>query len=107
MKLPDPLQLYWESIQNQWSKIRGQLPPEKNNTMLELFRPALGNTPAPAKRIMEPIIAGAGIIALLFLAAVVIGNFSMILVCSGLAYALLSEVFGIEIDLNLPPGVQF
>ncbi len=74
---------------------------------MELFRPNLHTTPAPAKRILEPIIASAGLITLIFLAALALGNFAMLMICSGLAYLLLTEVFGIEIDLNLPPGVRF
>ena len=107
MKLPDNFQLYWEAFQSQWSKVRGHLNPKEPNTMMELFRPNLRATPAPAKRILEPLIASARLITLLFLAALALGNFAMLMVCSGLAYALLTEVFGIEIDLNLPPGVRF
>ena len=107
MKLPESFSQYWESLQAQWNKAQAKLNPRKPNTMMELFRPNLKGTPQSAKRFLEPIIASAGLIVLLFLAALAVGNFAMLIACSGLAYALLTEVFGIEIDLNLPPGVRF
>ena len=55
---------------------------------------------------MLTMMAGVGSVAgSVFLMA--LGNFAMLIACSGLAYALLTAVFGIEIDLNLPPGVRF
>ncbi len=107
MKLPETIELYWNSLQTQWSRVKHKLDPNHPNTMLELFRPNLRNTPTPAKRFLEPMIASISIIALFLLSALAVGNFTMLLACSGLAYALLTEVFGIEIDLNLPPGVRF
>ena len=82
MKLPDNFQLYWEDFQTRWSKVQGYLNPEKPNTMMELFRPNLHTTPAPAKRFLEPIIASAGIITLMFLTALALGNFAMLMICT-------------------------
>ena len=83
-----------------YAGLRGN--PSDSEALAEFIRPNLGNTPAPLKRWLEPIVAGAALLALLVVLSWGALNLAMLFLAAGVAYAIITFVFGIELDLNMP-----
>ena len=74
----------------------------RNSLMLELMRPNLGPTPLPLRRVLEPVVAACAVVALVTLLGLGAASFTLFLLASALMYAILTQVFGIELGLNMP-----
>lgn len=73
-----------------------------SKALAELLRPQLGAVPSPARRLLEPMVAAAAIAALASLASLGAASLAMLLLTAGLIYAILTVVFGIELDFSPP-----
>jgi len=82
------------------SRVRGDAP--TGGALAAFVRPDLGATPAPLRRVLEPLVAAAAAVALALLLGIGVFNFAMFFAAATLIYAILTYVFGIEFDLNLP-----
>jgi len=107
MKFPPTLQAYLDMAQAKWGDAQQPLPNTPLTTALELFRPQVNVASRPARRFLEPLIAATALFVLLVLSAISLGNFGMLVLCSGIAYTVLTQVFGLDLALDLPPGMQF
>ena len=76
--------------------------PPQTAVMLELFRPQLRHTPDAWRRYVQPLVALAATAVLVSLAAIGIGSLAMFIFAIALMYAVLNQVFGIELGLNMP-----
>jgi len=85
-----------------WSETR----PNDNRALAEIFRPELGPTPEPLRRLLEPVVAVAALTALGALGGVGAAALAVLLLAGALAYLIITYVFGVELGLNVPgrPG---
>ena len=102
MKYPKSLHLYLSRFASEVTHLKRLLHREETRTALELFRPSLHTVPLPTRRYMEVLVAGTALFLLLALGAIATGNLVILVLCSGLAYTIISQVFGLDIELGLP-----
>lgn len=76
--------------------------PPPASVMMELFRPHLGPTPEAWRRYMQPLVALGATAILVTLGAVGVFSLAMFLLAIALMYAVLNQVFGIELGVNMP-----
>ncbi len=76
--------------------------PPPTSVMLELFKPHLGRTPQNLQRYMQPLVALGAAAILVSLGAVGVFSLAMFLLAIALMYAVLNQVFGIELGVNTP-----
>jgi hypothetical protein len=73
-----------------------------SRAMAQLFRPNLGPTPQPLRRVLEPLLAGSALAVLAGLAGVSLAAFLVMFIAAGLIYLIITYVFGVELGLELP-----
>lgn len=102
--LSDRLRDFSSRLRQQAERIRAGLDPNRpDSTAVAAFlRPNLGATPAPVRRFLEPIIAGAAAVVIAMLLGFGLYGFAIFFLSAGLIYLVLTHVFGLELDLNLP-----
>lgn len=76
--------------------------PAHRALMLQLARPNLGPTPQALRRILEPLVATAAALALVTLVGFGVASFTMFLLAGALIYTILTRVFGLELDFQVP-----
>jgi hypothetical protein len=73
--------------------------------LTELVRPELGATPEPWRSLLEPLVAAAALGALVLLLAIGLGSLAALSLAAGLAYLILTRVFGLSwVQLRLDPS---
>ena len=90
----------WRKVQR---RLRSGTPTA--STMIALLRPDLSTTPPPLRRLLEPLvaIAAAGVVATL--AGMAALSFAAFMLACALMYAVLTQIFGLELSVQLPhPG---
>jgi len=102
MKYPKSLNFYLNRLQSEVTGLKRLMHRQEAVTALELFRPRLGTVPLPARPYMEIVVAGAALFLLLALGAIASGNLIMLVLCSTLAYSIVTHVFGLNVELGLP-----
>ncbi len=85
---------------NRWRAEIGGEPGAK--TLATFIRPNLGPTPAPVRRVLEPVVAASAMLALAVLSGIATINLALFMLCAGLVYLIVTYVFGVELDLNVP-----
>ena len=94
---------YGSRLRDEAARLRRTARPRDGNEALTAFiRPNLGRTPEPLRRILEPVVAAAAALALAVLLSFGMFSFAGFFVAATLIYAIITYVFGIELDLNLP-----
>jgi hypothetical protein len=103
MKIPEPFQSTYERLRAEAYRLGSSFksPGENSKAIGELLRPNLGPTPAPLRRILEPVVALTALGTLLWLASVGAASFAVLAAVAGLIYAILTYVFGLELDLGV------
>jgi hypothetical protein len=103
MKLPEPFQSTYERLRAEAYRLGASFQRQGEGSLAigELLRPNLGPTPAPLRRVLEPVVALAALGALLSLASVGALSFAVLAAVAGLIYAILTYVFGLELDLGV------
>lgn len=99
MKLPPPLDALFSTLKHESQRLKDRLHGADRRALTQLVTPELGNTPKPLKRILEPVVAVAALAALLSLFALGVFSFATLMATLGLAYAILTYVFGLELTL--------
>ena len=89
-----------ESAQASLNEFRVLLKSPSTVTAIEIFRPELKNTPPRVRNILEPMVAATSLATLVFLAIISTGSFVTLLICSGAIYILLTQIFGLELELD-------
>jgi len=101
MKIPAPFQATYERVKSEATRLgaafRSQATDSKALSLL--LRPNLGPTPQPLRRLLEPVVAAAALSALVSLATVGAVSFAVLVAVAGVIYAILTYVFGLELDL--------
>lgn len=94
---------YGSRLRDEAARVRRTARPRSGNETLTAFiRPNLGPTPEPLRRVLEPVVAAAAALALAVLLAFGMFSFVGFFFAATLIYAIITYVFGIELDLNLP-----
>jgi len=94
---------YGSRVRDEAARVRRTARPRDGSEALAAFiRPNLGPTPQPLRRVLEPIIAAAAALALAVLLSFGMFSFAGFFLAATLIYAIITYVFGIELDLNLP-----
>jgi hypothetical protein len=75
-----------------------------DSALSTFIRPNLGDTPAPLRRVLEPIVAASALLAMVVLAGFGALGFGAMLIAAGLIYLIITQVFGIQLDLVPPSG---
>ncbi len=103
MKIPEPFQATYERLKAEATRLGASFKGQATDTraLTELLRPNLGPTPRPLRRLLEPVVAMAALSLLLSLATVGAVSFATLVLVAGLIYAILTYVFGLELDLGL------
>jgi hypothetical protein len=70
-----------------------------SQALSQMLKPNLGPTPEPLRRLLEPVVAATALAALLSLFALGAFSFATLVAIAGLAYAILTYVFGLELGL--------
>ncbi len=65
-----------------------------------LLRPNIPKTPQAVRSVLEPIVAGAALALLIAFLSLGFASFMTLMLCSGLIYAILTRVFGLELSVN-------
>ena len=100
MKIPEPLRDTFERLRAEAVRIAGAVKGHSENKALtELLRPNLGPTPEPLRRMLEPLVAACAVSVLAALLGVGAVSFAALVVVAALAYAILTYVFGLELDV--------
>lgn len=68
----------------------------------QFVRPDLGGTQLPARPFLEPVIALSAAIALAATAGLGLVSFAGLLIAGWIIYAILTHVFGLELDIAIP-----
>ena len=76
--------------------------PQQKALMLELMRPQLGPLPPTLRRLFEPCVAVCAVLALVSLLAVGFASFTVFIFAGALMVVILTQVFGIELQLKNP-----
>jgi hypothetical protein len=76
--------------------------PPPSSLMLELFRPHMDRTPEAWRRYMQPLVALGATAILVTLGTVGVFSLAVFLLAIALMYAVLNQVFGIELGVNMP-----
>ncbi len=66
-----------------------------------LVRPDLGNTPAPVRRFLEPLVAASALVVLIVLLGLGMFGFATLFLAVSLMYLIITRVFGIELGIDL------
>ncbi len=74
----------------------------ESHALATFMRPNLGPTPVSLRRYLEPLVAIAAGLVLAGLLAFGLYGFAMFFLSASLIYLILTHVFGLEFDLNLP-----
>ncbi len=103
MKIPEPFAATYERLKAEASRRGASLKDQTTDTraLAELLRPNLGATPRPRRRLLEPVVAIAAVSVLVSLASVGALSFATLVLVAGLIYAILTYVFGLELDLGV------
>ncbi len=87
-----------QSANTAWHRLKDEPP----STLMQILRPNLPPGPNALRCVAEPLVAAAAMLALLVLGAVgVLSSFTLLLAL-GLAFAIITRVFGIELSLDVP-----
>lgn len=79
-----------------------QLCARDDRRLRALMRPELGRTPQPVRRILEPMIAVVAAAVLIWLAVTGAVAMAALFAVLGLAYLILTHVFGLHLELSTP-----
>ena len=95
MKLPDldELRRRVNAMQERWREVRG-------SPALALLRPDLPGEPSLSRRLAEPIVLVASLIALATLLALGMSGAALLVLASALAYVIITQVFGLRLELD-------
>ncbi len=74
----------------------------ESGALSAFIRPNLGPTPRPLRRVLEPVVAASAVLALVVLLGFGMFSFAGFFIASSLIYLIITQIFGIELDLNLP-----
>jgi len=103
----DRLRAYGAQIQAEmeaaWNSARASAASSSTadtTAMAAMFRPDLRAAPDPLRRLLEPLIGILGMVALGGLLSLGLVSLASLLASAALIFALLTYVFGIELDLN-------
>jgi hypothetical protein len=101
MKIPQPFQTTFDRVKAEASRLGAAFRSQATDTkaLSEILRPNLGPTPKPLRRLLEPVVAVAALSALVSLATVGAVSFALLVAVAGVIYAILTYVFGLELDL--------
>lgn len=102
LNLQDAAKRLRDELRRLSHRVLGPQHAEGTTLMLELMRPNLGPTPLPLRRVLEPVVAACALVALVTLLGLGVASFTLFLLASALIYAILTQVFGIELGLNMP-----
>jgi hypothetical protein len=91
-----------EEADRAWHRLRSQ----DSKAMAQLWRPNLGPTPAPLRRMLEPAVAASGLFSLIALLGMGLTSLVALSVAAALVYLILTYVFGIELDFQMPSRSQ-
>ena len=90
-------------VRSEAERLRDRMRADSSTLTLAAFvRPNLGPTPDPLRRVLEPIVAASAAMALVVLLSIGVLSFGTFFVVASLIYAILTYVFGLELDLNVP-----
>jgi hypothetical protein len=103
MKLPETFQVTYERLKAEAVRLGSSLKSQTSDTkaLTELLRPNLGPTPRALRRVLEPVVALAALSVLVSLLGVGAVSFATLAVAAALMYAILTYVFGLELDLGM------
>jgi hypothetical protein len=100
MKLPADLYLALGRLRDEAARLRQRLRDTSGSQALSTFlRPNMGPTPAPLRRVLEPVVAVAALSLLATLLAAGALSFATLVLVAALVYAILTQVFGLELGL--------
>lgn len=68
----------------------------------QFVRPDFGGTQLPARTLLEPVIAVTAALALAATAGLGLVSFAGMLIAGWIIYAILTHVFGLELDIAIP-----
>jgi hypothetical protein len=75
---------------------------ERSLALSQFLRPNLPPAPTPVRRLAEPIVAACALLALLVLGGIGLGSLLGLMLAAVATYAIITKVFGIELELGLP-----
>ncbi|MBI3179771.1 MAG: hypothetical protein HYZ27_08925 [Deltaproteobacteria bacterium] len=81
-----------------WRHVAGS----KSQALAHFIRPDLGGS--ALSRVMEPVVAASAMLALAVLVGVGALSLAGLLVAAALIYLIVTQVFGIELDIETPPA---
>jgi len=74
-------------------------PEHQTRALAQFIRPNLGPTPTPLRQVLEPVVGACAALAIAVLIGVGITSLSAFLLAAALIYAIMTYVFGIQLDL--------
>lgn len=83
-------------------RIRERMGTSEGRALSTFIRPDLGPLPTPLSRLLEPLVAVLAGSVMAFFAALGMLHFGIFFACLSVVYLIITHVFGIELDLNLP-----
>lgn len=89
-----------QTAERVWNDVRG----EPSTAMAHFLRPNLGPTPPAMRRVLEPIVAASAMLALFVLGGFGSACLAGMVVAGALIYAIVTYVFGIEVNLAGQPA---
>lgn len=101
MKIPEPFQSTYERLRAEAARLGATLKGQATDSkaLAHFLRPSLGPTPRPLARVLEPVVAVAAALVLVSLVGIGAFSFATLVLVAGLVYAILTYVFGLELDV--------
>ncbi len=103
MKLSDALRDTVDRLRAEGERLRDRLGRGgETQALSQLLRPDLGKTPAPLRRVLEPVVAATALVVLASLLGMGAFGFATLALAAALIYLILTKVFGLELSLGTP-----
>ena len=104
MSIPEDVLKWSEVIQRKIhegkARIHHRWQSASSSELVAFARPQMGAMPSPLRPILEPIIAVSSLLALMMLSGIGLASVTVLLAVSALIFAIMTQVFGIEIDID-------
>jgi hypothetical protein len=102
MTLLEALNQLREAFTTEAQRVARAVSGERSVALSQFLRPNLPPAPTPIRRLAEPVVAACAILSVVVLGLLGAASLLGLMLAAVLIYAIITKVFGIELELGLP-----